>query len=74
MLKPGGNLIVLVPDRTLWHQAIANGQLPNPYHKREPELGEMSKDAVAAGLTVVKEELTAVYEGDFSILGVFKKP
>lgn len=73
-LKPGGVLIILVPERNLWAAALAKGQTPNCSHRCEPELGDLSRDAIAVGLEVVEERLTACFEGDYSILGVFRKP
>jgi SAM-dependent methyltransferase len=73
-VKPGGYLIILIPDRELWVAACAAGQPPNDAHRREGEPGLMSKYATAEGLKVIKDELTNLWPGDYSILGVFKKP
>ena len=74
MLKPGGKIIVLVPEVTLWNQAIANGQTPNCSHwAPEPSLGDISKAAATAGLEVIEERMTALDDKDYSILGVLKK-
>ncbi len=73
MLKPGGHLILLVPERTLWAEAIAAGQTPNCSHKYEPFVGDMSRHALAIGLEVIEERLTECHPGDYTILGVFRK-
>ena len=73
VVKPGGNLIILIPDKVLWNEAIAKGQSPNCSHKHEGSLGELSTLATTLGLTVIEERLTNQYEGDYSILGVFRK-
>ena len=73
MLKPGGYLIILVPERNLWAAAIAAGQSPNCSHKFEPLVGDMSRHAQAIGLEVIEERLTNCHPGDYTILGVFRK-
>lgn len=74
-LKHGGKLVLIVPDFTLWNDAIRRGQPPNCSHwAPEPSLGDMSTAARRAGLRVVEERMTAIYAGDYSILGVFQKP
>lgn len=73
-LKKGGAAIVLVPEVKLWAEALAKGQPPNCAHwAPEPSVGDMSKVAVTCGFETLREELTDQYEGDYSILGLFKK-
>lgn len=73
--RPGGNIIILVPEVTRWNHAIYNlGQPPNCSHSApEPSLGDMTEIANKLGLTVVREELTDCYPNDYSILAVLKK-
>ena len=73
-LKPGGYLLLLIPDRELWAKALANGQPPNNAHCHEGTLGEMSAVARQVGLEVVEERLTALFPGDYSIFGCFRRP
>lgn len=74
-LKKGGLLVVLVPEVVRWNEAIKKGQPPNCSHwAPEPSVGDLSKAAAAAGLTVLKDELTNLTPEDYSILGVFEKP
>lgn len=73
VLRPGGTLIILVPDKKLWNEAIAKGQPPNCSHKHESYAGELSTYAERIGVTVVKDELTAQFEGDYSVLFVATK-
>lgn len=73
-LKPGGYLIILIPDRALWVAACEAGQTPNDAHRREGEVGLMTRFALAAGLIVITDSLTNCFPGDYSILGVFRKP
>lgn len=69
VLKPGGTLVILVPDATKWAAALAVGQPPNCAHKHEANLGELSALAPTLGLDVVTER----HVGDYSILFVAKK-
>lgn len=73
MLKPGGHLIILVPERNLWAAALAKGQPPNCSHRYEPFVGDVSRHAKEIGLTVVKDELTKQFPGDYTILAVLRK-
>ncbi len=74
MLKPGGHLIILVPERTRWEAALRRGQSPNCSHAGpEPAVGDMSKAALAAGLEVVEDRLTNLDENDYTIMGVFRR-
>jgi SAM-dependent methyltransferase len=72
VLKVGGFLIVLCPERTLWAAALAKGQPPNCAHKYEPFVGDFARLKPSC-LKVVKEELTNLFEGDYSILFVGEK-
>jgi SAM-dependent methyltransferase len=72
-VRPGGYLVILMPDRDLWAAAIAKGQPPNCSHRHEAKPGEMSEVATRIGLTVVEDRLTNCFDGDYSILGVFRK-
>jgi len=73
VLKPGGKLIVLIPDRELWVAACEKGQPPNDAHRHEGKPGELSTYAEALGLKVLEDRLTNVFEGDYSILFVAQK-
>jgi SAM-dependent methyltransferase len=73
VLKPGGNLIILVPDKKLWNEAIEKGQPPNCSHKHESYAGELSTYATMMGWTVVHDELTNCFPGDYSVLFVAKR-
>ena len=73
LLKKGGYLIVLLPDKVLWKQATERGQPPNVAHKHEGTVGELSTYAEKIGCVVVEDRLTNLFDGDYSIIGVFKK-
>jgi SAM-dependent methyltransferase len=74
VIKPGGFLIILCPERNLWAAALAKGQTPNCSHRYEPFLGDFTRHANEIGGLIVKEErLTNLFEGDYSILFVAEK-
>lgn len=73
VLKPGGKLIILIPDRELWLKAMENGQTPNDAHRHEGKAGELSTYAPKLGLKVVEDRLTEEFEGDYSILFIAQK-
>ncbi len=73
-LKPGGKLILLVPEVMRWTRAVQNGQPPNCSHAApEPSVGDMSTVARMLKMTVIEERLTDCDPNDYSILGVFQK-
>lgn len=74
VLKSGGLLVLCAPEKERWNKAIANGQCPNCFHRREPVFGEMSEAVKKLGMTTVTEMFTDVPEGDYNILCVSKKP
>lgn len=43
VVKPGGHLVILAPERHRWHEALRKGQPPNLAHKNEPEIGEFTR-------------------------------
>lgn len=73
MLKVGGHLIILCPERNLWAAAIRRGQSPNCSHKYEPLLGDISRHAKEIGLEVVEEKLTALDPEDYTIAAILKR-
>jgi len=73
LVKPGGYMVILVPDRELFLAALAKGQPPNDAHRHESHPGELSTYAEECGCEVVKDELTNQFEGDYTIWAVFKK-
>lgn len=73
VLKPGGFLVILIPDKELWNRAIKNGQPPNCAHKHEGRVGELSNYGRNLGLEILKDELTNLSAEDYSILFVGRK-
>lgn len=71
VLKPGGRLVILVPDKKLWADALARGQPPNCAHTHESFPGEISQYVSRLGrMPVIRDSLTNCFEGDYSILFV----
>jgi SAM-dependent methyltransferase len=73
VLKPGGNIVILVPDKTLWNDAIRRGQPPNCAHTHESRVGELSEYMSKLGVQPIIDQLTNQHEGDYSILFVGRK-
>lgn len=73
VLKPGGNLIVLIPDMKLWNEAVKNGQPMNAAHRHEGKVGELSTYAENLNLEILEDRLTDSFPGDYSILFVARK-
>lgn len=57
VLKPGGYLIILVPDHERFRAAVAAGQPDNLSHVHEARVGELSTYAPALGLSVIEDRL-----------------
>jgi SAM-dependent methyltransferase len=75
VLKQGGRLIIMVPDKLLWNAAIRNGQPPNCAHQHEAYVGELtwSVQDLKLPLKVLRDELTAKDPADYNILFVAEK-
>lgn len=71
-VKEGGYIIVLVPDRKLWHEHLANGGIPNANHQHEREPGDFEWVASQTGLELVLEQFTDVYPSDYTVMAVFR--
>lgn len=57
VLKPGGHLIILVPDHERFRAAIAAGQPDNLSHRHEARVGELSEYAANLRLRVIEDRL-----------------
>lgn len=74
VLKPGGHLVVLIPDRERFRAAVAVGQLDNPNHKHEGRVGELSETMQTIGsCTVLEDRLTNLTPTDYTIMFVGRK-
>lgn len=73
VLKRGGYLVILVPDKARWNEAIRRGQNPNCEHRHESYVGELSKWVVPVGYEVICDRLTDLTPEDYTILFVGRK-
>jgi len=75
VIKPGGYLVIMVPDHGLFRAAVSRGQPDNLDHKHESRPGELSeyfKRLCPMG-EVVADKLTQGWPDDYNILFVGKK-
>lgn len=76
LIKPGGYLVILVPEVDLWKRALDRGQPPNLAHKHEFVLGELRNffglQPDLAGLWTVVTETIPDPE-DYSLLFVARR-
>lgn len=75
MVRIGGNIVILVPDKALWNAAIARGQPPNCSHRHEAHVRELSFvfERFFGHFVVIRDSLTAVTPEDYSILFVAQR-
>jgi SAM-dependent methyltransferase len=73
VIKPGGFLVVLIPDKELWAQAMARGQMGNPAHRHEGRAGELTEHTKHLRVEIVRDSLTQMFPNDYSILFIAKK-
>lgn len=74
-VRIGGHIIILVPDRNLWKQALDRGQPPNCSHFREFAVGELTEifSSKFGHFETLKDELTAITPEDYTIQYVAKR-
>jgi SAM-dependent methyltransferase len=74
VLKPGGFIIILVPDKDLWKAALDRGQPPNCAHTHESRQGELSEHFRRLGIVEpVIDSLTNQFNGDYTVMFVGRK-
>lgn len=74
VLKKGGHLIIMVPDKERWNYAVQHLKQPvNCSHKHEATVGELSSYAKWLGLQVLEDRLTECHPHDYNILFVAKR-
>ena len=73
LVKPGGHLIILVPDRERFRAAVEAGQPDNLDHRHEFELGELSAVASDNGLKVLQESHGQTSPNDYTIIFIAQK-
>lgn len=74
VLKPGGFLVILIPDRERWAAAIARGQPPNCEHRHEGTLGELTGYCGRLGLHPILDRFAIPEDAtDYSLAFVGQK-
>lgn len=74
VIKPGGYLVILVPDKELFAEAISKGQPPNCAHTHESRPGELSEHIERiGGFEIIQDQLTECHPGDYTVLFIAKK-
>jgi len=72
VIKPGGFLIIQVPDKERFRAVVAAGQPDNLAHKHESYPGELTKYInKIGGFSVIMDRFEP--ENDYNILAIFKK-
>lgn len=70
VLKIGGYLVIMIPDKVEWRKAVKNGQPPNLSHKHEGYPGELTLCMKQIGnFDILEDRITDKY----NILFVAKK-
>lgn len=74
-VRIGGYIIILVPDKKLWAEALARGQAPNCSHRNEPEPGYISEIYAKyfGHFEIICDKLTAVTPEDYTIMFLAKR-
>lgn len=73
VLKLGGHLIILVPDKERWMAYVRRGGPPNCQHRHEAQVGELSTYATELGLRVLKDEIAKPDTLDHTIIFIAQK-
>lgn len=76
VIRPGGYLIVLIPDRERFQAALAAGHPPNDAHRHEGRVGELTETIGrlhGSQFEVIHDLLTNQTPEDYTILFVARK-
>lgn len=75
VLKIGGHMVILLPDKSLWKAALDRGQPPNCEHRHESYPGELTEffQKYFGHYEIIKDELTKVVPEDYNILFCAKR-
>jgi len=72
VVKPRGYVVILIPDKELWAEALKRGQPPNCAHKHEGTVGELTR--YFTDWKIIRDSRTNEFSGDYSILFIARKP
>lgn len=72
LVKIGGYIVILVPDKESWLRALRNGQPPNAAHRHESYVGELTKffNDHFPHFTTLEDRLLSHLKPDYTILFV----
>lgn len=75
VVKIGGYIVLLYPDKVLWNYAIECGQPPNNSHRHEGFVDEMTQFFARyfGHFEVIEDRLTALTPNDYSIIFAAKR-
>lgn len=74
VLKSGGHLVILLPDRERWAAALGRGQPPNLAHKHEGSVGELSTYCERFGLEPILDNYAAPEDpNEYTLIFVARK-
>jgi hypothetical protein len=69
VVKRGGKIVILLPDKGRWNYAVQHlGQPVNCAHRHESYPGELSTYAEEVGWKVIEDRLTDCHPNDYSII------
>jgi SAM-dependent methyltransferase len=75
VVKPGGLLIILHPDRDIWNYCVKyRGQPCNCSHQHELLAGELGAIGTGIGLEVVEDRNTNLFEFDYGLITILQTP
>ena len=68
VVKLGGYLVIMVPEKARWHAALRRGQPPNCAHKHEAYVGELSTCFDRLFWDVIRDSLADPDGDDYNII------
>lgn len=75
LVKVGGHIVILVPDKASWNRALRNGQPPNLAHAHEAHVGELTAFFARhfPHFTTLEDRLCSELTPDYTIMFCAKR-
>jgi len=73
VVKPGGYLVIMVPDKERWHAALRRGQPPNCAHRHEAWVGELSTYFGNDKWEIIRDSLADPDGLDYNIIFIARR-
>ncbi len=76
VIKPGGYLLLLLPDKARFADAVRRGQPGNPHHQHETYVGELTTYAQriwGTNAQVIADRFTDLWPEDYNVMFVCRK-